>query len=240
MRRRDVRRSRTSRTFRSARPGLRGEAGDEPLLRGIHRIFRGHRQRDRPEQLALVGDRRRVHVLTERRQLVSDDPVVRSCREVGRPRRHDGELPIVQEPDADLGRARARGEQLRHPWKDVVDRVRLTESFGELRKHLERGRPFPIDDAIGDRAGLSPHRIEGQDEHHRGDERAEGAHRGERERGKVEHRDERRDDREHDRPLHDDVEVVQAVLQDRDRAGKGDPETQAHEEPDEGDGVDRS
>ena len=240
MRRRDVRRSRTSRTFRSARPACAARPVMSRCFEASIGSFAGIDNVIAPSSSPWWVTARRVHVLTERRQLVPDDPVVRGCREVGRPRRHDGEFPIVQEPDAYLGRARARGEQLRHPWKDVVDRVRLTEPFGELRKHLERGRPFPVDDAIGDRAGLSPHRIEGQDEHHRGDERAEGAHRGERERGEVEHRDERRDDREHDRPLHDDVEVVQAVLQDRDRAGKGDPETQAHEEPDEGDGVDRS
>ncbi len=129
------------------------------------------------------------------------------------------------EPHPRRAGARGLAEDLRHPAEDVLGRVRLPDAFGELGQHLVRGRPPAVDDAIGDPAREPRHRPEREPEQQRDDEHGAGAlvaggdHAQEPDDGRV-GRDHEQDERARDeRLLHDDVEVVQVVLQDGDRHG---------------------
>ena len=219
---------------------LRREVADQAFLRGVHRVVGWHRDREGPEELAPVADLDDGLALDRRQDVVRDARDIRGLG-VRRPRGSRAQLGADAEPHTSRAGARGLAEDLRHPAEDVLRGIRLPDAFGELGQHLVRGRPPAVDDAIGDAPREPRHRPEREPEHQRDDEHGAGAlvaggdHAQESDDGRV-RPDHEQDERARDeRLLHDDVEVVQVVLQDGDRHGDGqrDERDPAHDRVDQ-------
>ena len=205
--------SSVSPTLRKHQRGLRREVGDQPLLRRVHRVVRRHRDRERAEQLARDGgprpcDRRRTACVGRRRPATS--------RPAGAPRRPAAtRAPVsrrrprpARAPSAAARRRRRRPPPIRSPnaasTSYGVERLPYTTRSANRRARREH-RLEPDRDARPPPRTRAPV-VECDPTN------ADDAADDQRVDGREEHRERRED---HGLPQHD-VDVVQAVAQDRD------------------------
>ena len=130
----------------------------------------------------------------------------------------------AREPYVGACRTGPLREDPRHPRQQILRRVRAAESVGELRQHLVWGRSLPVDEMVGEALHPLAHGLEG-DRHDAGrqdrerdvrlsapaDERSDPNHDRD-----IDTGDERGERTVDDGLVEDDVDVVQAVPQDRD------------------------
>ena len=225
MRRRDSRRSSISRTLRSTRPGLCSDVGHQAFTIGSQGFGRRRHDADRAQQFAAVTDGERPLPVGEHREvLIGTAPAKdrRRRRAVG-PGRRGPELRSHGQPHGRTLRADPLGQHTDQARQHVVGGIGLARTLGEACEHLVRGRALAVDHAVGQPSSALTHRLEGHGHHggrHRGeqrtpivaDQRADAD-----DEPDVDDRDERRQHREHDGPADHDVDVVQPVLQHRDR-----------------------
>ena len=117
-----------------------GEIVDELLSRGIDRVVRRHRHRERPQLLALMRDR---------------DLEVGAIRGIAERSRHST-FPVNRKQHPRGCRSGASREDLSHTREHVVGRVGAPDAIGELRKHLVGRCSRVIDDAVGQSPRESP------------------------------------------------------------------------------------
>ena len=146
----------------------------------------------------------------------------RGRRAVG-PGRRGPELRTHGQPDGGTLGGDPFGQHTNEARQHVVGGVGLARSLGEPREHLVRGRALAVHHTVGQPSRALSHRLE-RHGHHRGrhrrqegapivtDQRADAD-----DEPDVHDRDERRQHREHHGPADHDVDVVQPVLQHRDR-----------------------
>ena len=170
---------------------LGGDVGEELVLGRGHRITGCLLYREGAQQLFLVlhGDNARRAGNVDRPGVHQRDAFVRHRRG---PRPLSPKLCSNAEPDVGPHRPRALGEHARGPGKDVLDGEGARHPLGELREHLVRCRPLPVDDAVGESLGPVPHGVEGQRDQRRCENREE----------RVLGRSDDRTDADHDRHVH--------------------------------------
>ncbi len=205
-------------------PGLRGHVLGQAFAIGSERIARRRHHADRAEQLAAVPHRERALALGERRQLVTGRAGSTRNLAVRRPRGRRPELAAQREPHPRMARADPLGQHLHQPRQDVLDRVRLACPLREHRQHLVRGRPLAVHDPVRHPArrlrgpaGTPPPRRPRPtptEADSGGCRRACPPRRPARRRPIVM---KARQDREHHRLADHDVDVVEPILQHRDR-----------------------
>ena len=223
---------------------LRREIIHQPPLGRIHRIVRGHRDGQRPEELALVEDFDRGVGGRERREsFASKADRGRRVDFRGRdPRRP--EFGAHVEPDHRLACTHRVDQDPRHPRQHILGGVGPGDASRELGEDLVRRRAPPVYDPVGDPPRQPDDRPEEEPDRDRAQDR-EGVGLDERLPHKDGEHEEDRDQHErHDRVqdgfLHDEVELVQAVAEDRDRARTREPDREDREEHEEDQVVERS
>jgi hypothetical protein len=186
-----------------------------------------------------VADSDRARDSVEGRQLLVVPERDRfRLRSLGRPRGDRTELPGDPQPHVDTRRSGSVGEDRCHPLEDVLDPVGPGHLFREVGEHLVRGRPFPVDEAVRHTLRTASQRLEQERDRDGGHDRQKRASTAADQRpdpgddADVHGREGRGEEAVHERAVDDDVDLVQAVLQDRDREGRGDAE-----EHDDGDDV---
>ena len=219
--------------------GLRRQVADQPVLRWVHRIVGRGRDGERPEQFTPVTnlDRR---VPLQDREFVPRKPYRRrglavrldSCRpQLG---------PNPEPHDRSSGAHRA-GEDPGHLGQHVLGPIRIPKPGGELREHLVRRGPATVDQPVGDPPGQTEGRPEREPDGGGGHDGPGLAPPGDRtdrqghdqEDGGQQHGD---DPVQHGL-LHDQVKVVQPVLEDRHAHCGGKPDPDEGEDDQEKDGA---
>lgn len=157
---------------------------------------------------------------------------------VGRGHGSHTDLVADPQPHACDARAGAPRQDLGHPRQHVLRRVRLADAFAELRQDLVRRCPPPVDEAVPDPPRETDDGDEEHAEQHSGDPGLRGVAAPDRQDAEDAHRrdrDQRQQDgdRDGDRRLLDhDVELPQAVPEDRHEVRSRDPEDdREHREP---------
>ena len=216
--------SSVSRTLRSTSPAWAARSRTSFSLVGIHRVVRGHGHRQ--------GARAARPVLDARFGAEVVGP--RAGSAVGRPRRDRAELVL------DASQTTARSAPTPSPRTRASRGSTSSEEYvpaswpPNVGHHLVGRRALAVDDAVRESPSPRPQRLE--------DQRHDGRRQGREERaalpadertdagddGDVHERDERDDDREHDRLADHEVDVVQAVPQDRDADRDRDQQERHH------------
>ena len=241
IRRRDSRRSSISRTFRRTSPACAAMSRTSFAFVGFIGSAAVSATVSAPRRSPWCRTSN-ASSSSKRRQLVALHGHARGRRRVHGPGGFRTQLVPDAEPDPRRPRSGRVAEELGHPREDVLGRVGLPDAFGELGEDLVRGRSLAVDDPIRPTARPGPHQGEPDREYRCDRKRGHidaASHADEHERckedGDPQDKHEPGDEESvlHGLPDHD-VEVPQAVPQDRDAADRRDAEEHADDEREEG------
>ena len=210
-------------------PGLSGEVADQLLLGLGQPLASGLGDGEGTQQLALVANRKDAVGTRDRWNPSVDD---RHCRRIGcfiRPGPRDLEFRADPHPDVRAACADPFADRSGHLGQEVVSRVAGPDAIGELGKDFIGRGALAEHQPVGEMLSAGPHRLEGHRDHHGGQKGEERVGAGADDGGpdpnnqrRIHQRDEHRQGPHHDRPVDDEVDVVEPVLQD------GDPRADRH------------
>ena len=211
-------------------PGLGGQVGQQLVFGGRHRLARRLLHGDRAEQLIPVADRDRPGYAEHRKIAGASEPCSGGRGGSGRPGHLRAQLDADPDPDLHPDRAGGAGQHRRHPLQCRAGVQLPGHVLREVGEHLVGRGPPPVHDPVRQKLRPAAKRLE---QHRDRQRRRHIEQRPARVTSKrpdphhdqhVDRRQRRRQQPVPDGTVDDDVDLVQAVLQDRHRDSRGNPE----------------